>query len=161
MAKVKLRQKTPQKKVELEIRTERARKNIFKPNIKCATAVVGAVAFLQKTGLVANVRNIKNYIKQRFNKSLNSFKMLPNYLNRGVELGLLKKHGGAYKIEELVIKRKRRMRKPKESHEIHTSERSKHNLSQPNITISDGDRQWSGRGSTRESAPTMSEQTNQ
>nr|CAH7758274.1 unnamed protein product [Callosobruchus chinensis] len=121
--------KTPQRKAVLEVRAERTKNNCFKPNIKCATAVVGAIAFLQKTGLGANLRNIKTYIKKRCIKLPDSLKTVSFYLDRGVELGILKQHAGAYKIEDLVIKKRRKMKKARRAQ---VKPISKHELSVAN-----------------------------
>nr|CAI5820643.1 unnamed protein product [Callosobruchus analis]CAI5824542.1 unnamed protein product [Callosobruchus analis] len=124
--------KTPQRKTVLEIRAERTKKTSFKPNIKSATAVIGAIAFLQKTGLGANVRNIKTYIKKRCNTLPDSLKALSNYLARGVELGILKKHAGAYKIEDLMIKKRRKMKNVRRAQ---VKPRSKHKLSLQKMNV--------------------------
>ncbi|KAF7279499.1 hypothetical protein GWI33_007176 [Rhynchophorus ferrugineus] len=89
-----------------------SKRQIFKPNIRLANAIVGAIAFLQKTGFEGSIRNIKKCMHERSRKPLSlSLTQMPLYLNRGVELGILKKWHGSYKIGDFQLKRRRNKRK--------------------------------------------------
>ncbi|CAH1183161.1 unnamed protein product [Phaedon cochleariae] len=86
----------------------------FKPNMRSATAVVSAIAFLQKAGFQATVKNIKKCISQRCRKPVDQIiGTVPSYLSRGLELGILKKHGGIYRLGtfELKARKKKPMKK--------------------------------------------------
>ncbi|CAG9768690.1 unnamed protein product [Ceutorhynchus assimilis] len=85
----------------------------FKPDIRLANALIGAIAFLQKASLHATPKIIKKYILERC-KSPKNMEQLPGYLNRGLELGILKKYNGAFTIGELQMVRKRQKKKIKQ-----------------------------------------------
>lgn len=88
---------------------ERSKRSEFKPDIRSATAVIGAVAFLQKIGFAATPKNIKLCINQRCRKpATHIMETLPNYLNRGLELGILRKFNGVYKLGKFDIKKRKK-----------------------------------------------------
>lgn len=92
-----------------ERKNEKHKKVEFKPDIRAATAVIGAVAFLQKIGFSATPKNIKLCINQRCRKPANHImESLPNYLNRGLELGILRKFNGVYKLGKFDIKKRKK-----------------------------------------------------
>lgn len=85
-------------------------KNDLKSNIRAATSVISSVALLQRLGLQANIKSIKQCILQKCRKPARQLlPIVPFYLNRAWQLGILKKTStGAYKLENFEIKKPRR-----------------------------------------------------
>lgn len=91
-------------------------KKAFKPDIRLANAVVKAVAFLQKSGFKATPQVIKRFITEKSKKRFSSgLDQLALYLIRGLELGILRKYQGGYRLGD--FKPKKAPKKPMESTE--------------------------------------------
>lgn len=114
-------------------KTKRNR-NIFKPDIRLANAIIGAIAFLQKSGIQATRKMIKKCIHERARKSFEKqIVQLPLYLNRGLELGILRKWHGIFKLGNFKLKQKTSSKKKQKKQE-NTSE-TKHT---PQVGEGDG-----------------------
>lgn len=95
-------------KHRLRKESSRIRKTFFKPDIRTASAVVSAVAFLQKTGFPATPKNIRSCVLQRSkHPHWHLGRKLSNYLSKGLELGILKRNRGTYRIGNFDFKNKK------------------------------------------------------
>lgn len=87
----------------------RPRRKKFRPDIKTANAVLSAVVFLQKSGIAGTPKNIKICMRERSKKVFDLLHAkLPLYLSRGLELGILRRYNGTYKLGNFELKRRKR-----------------------------------------------------
>lgn len=87
----------------------RINKKKFQPDIRTANAVISAVLFLQKTGIAGTPKNIQLCMRERSRKPFGKLSVkLQEYLSRGLELGILKKYQGHYKLGVFGLRRRRR-----------------------------------------------------
>lgn len=81
----------------------------FRPDIRTANAVVSAVVFLQKTGIAGTPKNIKICMRERSRRPFDHLNSkLSLYLSRGLELGILRRHHGNYRLGNFELKRRKR-----------------------------------------------------
>lgn len=98
-------------------KTKRNR-NVFIPDIRLANAIIGAIAFLQKSGIQATTKIIKKCIQERARKSFEKhIDHLPLYLNKGLELGILRKRHGIFKLGDFKLKKKASPKKKQKNHD--------------------------------------------
>lgn len=118
-----------------KLRTENflIKKKKFKPDMRTANAVVSAVVFLQKSGIPGTPRNIRVCMMERSREPMDIRAKLSHYLSRGVELGILRRYNGIYKLGDFELKRRR---KPlSKSNKTHASRQMKQSSSEkPSFT---------------------------
>lgn len=127
---------SPKSKQRDTPKTKRSR-NVFKPDIRLANAIIGAIAFLQKSGIQATTKMIKKCIQERARKSFEKqIDHLPLYLNRGLELGILRRWHGIFKLGDFKLKQKTSSKKKKRNQDNeNVSESAKHS---PQVGEGDG-----------------------
>lgn len=84
-------------------------RDVLKFDKRAACAIMSTIAFLQRTCIPADVKTIKACISQRCRKPNNHIlENLQCYLTAGIELGILQRRAGLYKIGNFEIRKRKK-----------------------------------------------------